>query len=111
MTLLRSVAQLSDSQTLKILRIVAQRRSGQADGFFFVVDTSADEVVGQDLRQDAAVGVELGQAELQLVGVAVVAELLGFGHRLQACPICSMEAGTFEYHQWPLVTTLGKIQL
>src|SRR5262249_40459577 len=64
--------------------VVAQEQVGQLDGLGLGVDARAHEVVGQHAGQDAPVHVVLGQGELQLVHVAVVADLFGLRHGLGA---------------------------
>src|SRR5205823_8829447 len=57
-------------------RIVAQQQPRKSNRLRFAVDATAYEIVGEDLRQDAAIHVVLRQDELQLVRVAVITDLL-----------------------------------
>ena len=65
------------------LDVAAQHLPAEVDGPLFAPAAVDDEPLGQHLGQNPLVHRELRQGELQLVHVAVVADLLGPRHRLQ----------------------------
>src|SRR6516225_9165186 len=72
-------ASLMDSHIKDATGVVTQQQAGQVDRLALGVDARPHEIVGEDAGQDPSVHVVLGQDELQLVGVAVVTNLLGPG--------------------------------
>ena len=69
---------------LKILfDVAAEHAAAEVDGLLFAPAAFDDEPLGQNLGQDSLVHGELRQAEFELVGVAVVADLFGLRHGFQ----------------------------
>ena len=59
--------------------VVSQQASAERNRVLLAQDTRSHELIGQDVREDAAIHGVLGQYELQLVRVRVVTDELGLG--------------------------------
>src|SRR5216683_4367049 len=73
--------------------VVAEEKAGQFHRLGFRCQARADEVVGEDLGEDAAVHIELGQDKFQLVSIAVITDLLDLRNRLKPSPKVLLDVG------------------
>src|SRR5436309_14995047 len=89
----QSFGESSSGQIENSPGVVAKQEAGQFHRLGLAQQARADEVVRQDLAQNAAVHVELGQDEFQLVSVAVIADLLYFGNCLKSSAEVLLDVG------------------
>src|SRR5439155_20275982 len=73
--------------------VVAEEKAGQFHRLGFRRQARADEVVGEDLGEDTAIHIELGQHEFELVSIAVIADLLDLRNRLKPSPKVLLDVG------------------